>query len=349
MHSHSHPEIDERKGPDSPDGRHAVASNLKSEISNSKVRPCNNLLRDKLRALRANSLMYSNTELGKKLGYSSAVLSQYLSDDGCKYEGNIAGLEKKAEDFLQALERRRASGVETSPSNVADEMFVAFEYIRKTNDLGAIIAESGEGKSRGIELILKKNDLAILVEATEWNRSIHGIMNSLWTGCAVDGWDRSTQRFPFLVQKMRGSDRPVIIDDAHKLSRDALSLVATFQEKTKCPIALVGCAELVERLSADPQRLSRTGLCWTVKPAQDSNLFRHMIRAIAKDIDGELDELCELCAQVGRGHGHKRTVEKILKRASEIRHAAGQSGSDLGWCEAFRQANKLHIQPAKLN
>jgi hypothetical protein len=70
-----------------------------------------------------------------------------------------------------------------------------------------------------------------------------------------------------------------------------------------------------------------------------------MVRAIAKDIDGELDDICELCAQVGNGHGHKRTVEKILKRASEIRHAE----PDLGWCDAFRRANKLHILPAKLS
>jgi DNA transposition AAA+ family ATPase len=231
----SHPEKEERDralesqpGSDS-DNRNSKFENRKS------ARPCNQILRQKLRELRAGSPIYSNAELGKKLGYSASVLSQYLSDDGNKYDGNISLLEKKAEDFLQALERRRASGIETAPAKVADEMFVAFEYIRKTNDLGAIIAESGEGKSRGIELILKKNELTILVEATEWNRSIHGVMNSLWTACAVDGWDRSCQRFPFLVQKMRGSDRPIIIDDAHKLSRDALSLLATFQEKNQVP------------------------------------------------------------------------------------------------------------------
>jgi DNA transposition AAA+ family ATPase len=303
-------------------------------------------LRDKLRALRAGSPVYSNAQLGAKLGYSSGVLSQYLSDDGCKYEGNIAGLEKKIEDFIQALERRRASGIETNPSKVAADMLAAFEYIRKTNDFGAIIAESGAGKTRGIELITKKHDLAILIEITEWSCDKHAVMAALWNGCAVDGWDRQTERFPFLVQKMRGSDRPIIFDDAHKLSQPALSLVATFQEKTNCPIALVGINQLVAKLEADPQRFSRTGIHWPIEAStsKDGKLLIHMVRSIAKDVNGELDQLLELCQQVADHHGHFRAVHKQLKFAAELRHA----DPDLDWCAAFRDAHKNLLRPYKL-
>jgi DNA transposition AAA+ family ATPase len=311
-----------------------------------KTFPCNQVLRDRLRALRASSAVYSNAQLGAKLGYSSAVLSQYLSDDGCKYEGNRAGLEKKAEDFLQALERRRASGIETSPSAVAGDMQAAFEYIRKTNDLGAIIADPGEGKTRGIERICAKHDLAILIEVTEWCCDKHAIMNALWRGCAVDGWDRSTERFPFLVQKMRGSDRPFLFDDAHKLSQPALSLVATFQEKTNCPIALVGIADLVKKLEADPQRYSRIGIRWAISPGgKDDKLLLHMVRSIAKDVNGDLDELVGLCGQVAAHHGHYRAVHKQLKLAAELRHA---EDGELSWVEAFRQAHTHLLRPYKL-
>jgi DNA transposition AAA+ family ATPase len=328
-----------------PSDRTETTDDPVKDSKDSKTFPCQTLIREKLRALRESSPIYSNGELGKKLGYSSAVLSQYLAEDGCKYHGNIAGLERKAEDFLQALERRRATGVDTSPAKLADELLAGFEYIRKTNDLGAIIADSGDGKTRGIELIRQKHSLAILVEATEWCRSIHDIMSALWTACAVDGWDKRSPRFPFLVQKMRGSDRPLIIDDAHKLSRDALSLLATFQEKTGCPVALVGLPELADKLADDPQRLSRTGLCWTVAPnPKDIALLRHIVRSVCKDINGELDDLLELCGQVSKGHGHKRTVHKVLKRASEIRH----KNEDLSWCEAFRQAHALSLQPCQL-
>lgn len=316
------------------------------ETARSKTRTCNTLLRDKLRALRTTSPVYSNAQLGAKLGYSSGVLSQYLSDEGCKYEGNIAGLEKKIEDFLQALERRRASGIDTNQSKVADDMLAAFEYVRKTNDFGAIIADSGEGKTRGIELICKRHSLAILIEVTEWACDKHSIMAALWAGCAVDGWDRQCERFPFLVQKMRGSDRPLIIDDAHKLSQPALSLLATFQEKTNCPVALVGIPELVKKLEADPQRFSRTGIRWTIKgDTKDAKLLAHMVRSIAKDVNGDLDDLLELCAQVSSHHGHFRAVHKQLKLASELRHA----DDNLTWPDAFRLAHTHLLRPYKLS
>lgn len=339
MHNNSLPPSDRD---DTPVGRVPSPGDAATKT---KTFPCNTLLRDKLRALRASSPVYSNAQLGAKLGYSAAVLSQYLSDDGCKYDGNRAGLEKKIEDFLSALERRRATGIETNPSRTAEDMLAAFEYIRKTNDFGAIIAESGEGKTRGIELIQKKHDLAILIEVTEWSCDKHAIMTALWGGCAVDGWDRQCERFPFLVQKMRGSDRPIIFDDAHKLSQPALSLVATFQEKTNCPVALVGIAELVKKLEADPQRFSRTGIRWAIKPGnKDNRLLLHMVRSIAKDVNGELDELLELAGQVAAHHGHFRAVHKQLKLAAELRHQE----DSLTWTDAFRKAHDHLLRPYKL-
>lgn len=312
-----------------------------------KTHAVNELLRARLRELRESGSVWSNAELGKKLGYSAAVISQYLSEGGCKYSGNIAGLEKKIDDLLQALERRRASGIETAPSQVADEMLAAFEYIRKTNDFGAIIAESGEGKTRGIELILKKHALAILVECTEWCCDKHAIMRAIWTGCAVDGWDRQTARFPFLVQKMRGTDRPILFDDAHKLSAPALSLIATFQEKTAIPVALVGVNELVAKLESDSQRYSRAGLHWAIKSTKRSNskLLLHMVRSIAKDVDGDLDDLLELASQVAERHGHFRAVHKQLKLAAEMRHAE----DTLTWPDAFRAAHAKLLRPYVLS
>lgn len=322
MHNDSLPPTDRTEAPD--------------PRNTDKTYPCNSVLREKLRALRATSPMYSNAQLGAKLGYSSAVLSQYLSDDGNKWK-SVTALEVKAEDFLQALERRRASGVETVPGKVADDMLAAFEYIRKTNDFGVTIAESGEGKTRGIELIRKKHPLAILIETTEWACSKHDLMQALWTGFAVDGWDRQTPKFPYLVQKVRGSDRPILIDDAHKLSMPALSLAATFQEKTGCPLNGIGLPSLVGKLEKDPQLCSRTGIRWAIEAGtKDATLSAHMVRSIAKDVNGDLDDLLELCQQVAAHEGHNRAVHKQLKFAAELRHA----NDKLSWPAAFRKAHK---------
>jgi DNA transposition AAA+ family ATPase len=313
------------------------------------VFPCNAILREKLIEQRdASGSFWSNSTLGNKLGYSSAVLSQYLSEHGCKYKGDIPTLEKKIEDFLKALSERRASGVETNPSKIADEINNAFDYIRKQNQLGVVIAESGEGKSRATELVMKSNPLTIFINVTEWNCSKHGIMSAIWQACPHDGWDRSGPQFPWLVTKMRGSDRPFLFDNAHKLGRDSLSLVATFQDETKCPVILLGLNILVEKLVSDltSQSTSRVGVHWPVKipPKSDKRLLAHMIKSICKDINGELDSLLDLAQQVADHHGHFRAVEQRLKGAAELRRADAAET----WTEAFRLAHQRSLHPCKL-
>lgn len=315
-----------------------------------KIYKCNDVLRDKLRDLRdASGSIWSNSSLGNKLGYSSGVISGYLSDDGCKYDGDITKLERKIEDFLIALERRRASGVETCPSKVSNEIILAYEYIRKMCQLGLVIAESGEGKSRATELICKDNPLTILINVTEWNSSKHGIMAAIWAACPHDGWDRSGPQFPWLVTKMRGSDRPFVFDNAHKLGRDALSLVATFQDETKCPVILLGLGTLVEKLVGDltSQSTSRVGVHWPVKisPKSDKKLLANMIVSICKDINGELDDVVEVCQQIADHHGHFRAVEQRLKGAAELR----RNGAAETWIAALQQAHKRSLHPCQVS
>jgi DNA transposition AAA+ family ATPase len=309
----------------------------------------NEVLREKLREMRdAPGSIWSNSTLGNKLGYSNAVLSQYLADEGNKYPSDITTFEAKVEDFLNAIERRRASGVETCPAKVTEEIIAAFEYVRKMSQIGAVIAESGEGKSRAIEIIQKEYPLAILINVTEWNCSKHGMMSAIWQASPKDGYDRSSAQFAWLVQKLRGSDRPFIFDNSHKLGRDALALVVTFLDEIKCPGVLLGLPILVEKLIKDlsSQTTERVAVHWPVKvnPKSDKKLLAHMIRSVCKTVNGELDDLVELCQQVADNHGHFRAVEHRLKGAAELHRSAG----NLTWCDAFRAAHKRSLHPCPL-
>ncbi len=315
----------------------------------SKLYQCNTALRDKLIELRdASGSFWSNSTLSNKLGYSPAVLSQYLSQDGCKYRGDIAGLENKIQDFLTALANRRASGVETSPSKIADDICAAFDYIRKMEQIGVVIAESGEGKSRATDLIMADNPLALLINVTEWNCSKAGMIHAIWARCPHDGYDRSAPQFPWLVTKMRGTARPFVFDNAHKLGREALALVCTFLDETKCPGMLLGLPTLVDKLVDDisGQTTSRIGVHWPVKvaPKSDKRLIAHMIKSICKTINGELDDVVDLCQQVVDHHGHFRAAEQRLKGAAELR----RSNAADTWVEAFRLAHSRSLHPCQL-
>lgn len=307
-----------------------------------KTYPCNTTLRDKLRALRESSRRYSNANLGDKLGVSDAIISQYLNVEGNKYSAPVAGLERKAAALIDAIERRRATGIETAPCDVTTQMLAAFANILETNDLGAIIAESGEGKTRGTELILQKDSRTKLIRVTEWNRSIHDLEDAMWTAAALSGWDGRCKRFPYFIEKMTGTDIPFLFDDAHKASKDGLCLIATFQEITQCPVALLGVSTLIDKIDSDltGQLPSRIGIKWVIPSgSKDEANILHMVRSIAKDANGELDDLVTLALQVAKETGHKRAVQKQLNLARRARHLDPK----LTWTAAFRQVHtQLH-------
>lgn len=317
-----------------------------------KIKSCNELLRNKLREMReATGSIWSNSKFATKLGVSSAVISQYLNDAGCKYDGDVKGLEVRIDDFLRNEERRRASGIETTWSDASEQMKAAFEYIRRTNDIGAIVAESGEGKTRGIELIREEHPLALLFTVRAWSCDKNSVQSALWDCIPHVGYDSQQKRAAFMCTSLRGSDRPLIVDDAHKLTRPALHWLFDFYDETNIPIALIGTIDLIDKLEDDSQRFSRVGVHMPIKTRWNSkegiktgkDLIRKMVKTLAPDSNGDTGELIDLCEQVARQHGHFRSVHKQLKLAAELK-----SKHHWTWPQSFRNAHELLLRQYKL-
>lgn len=299
----------------------------------------NESLRSELREFVARTGL-TKAALARKLGYSPAVGSLYLSDGPCQYSGDVAKLERKAEEFLRNEARRRVSGVETAECESADEIRDALEHIRKTNDVGAIVAESGEGKTRGIELYRQTNPLTILYHVRTWARDLGSVEGALFEAVGKAGYDNRTKRAVFMVNKLRGTDRLIIVDDAHKLTRPALQFLFDFHEETGCPLGLVGTFDLDDLLEDDAQRFSRVGLHFDIKPSNSSKLIEHLIRTLAPGVNGEAEQIAALCETVAAEHGHYRSVHKQLKLAAEIKEGKPKTT----WVDAFKAAHTMLIR-----
>ena len=287
----------------------------------------------------------SINKLAKKLGYSSSVLSQYLDEDGNKYPGDVVRLEKAIDDFIRNEMRRKVSGVDTIETVQVKELAKALEYIRKTNDVGIVLAEAGITKTRGIDHFCLSNPLAILHRARQWSKDVPSLEAVIFDA-VKGGYNNHTKRVDHALKKLRGSDRLLIFDDAHKLTRPALQWVFDFHDETLCPVALVGIYELEDKLEDDAQRFSRVGLRWEIKPENPRELITHLIRSLCPNI-GTPDAriLFPLCEQVTEQHGHFRSVHKQLKVAAEIR----EGKPSLSWEQAFKSAHTMLVRKYPLN
>lgn len=329
MHNASHPE------------------NGKEDNNNRSVDP---VLREQLQALRdLPGDIWSNNKLARQLGCNTAYVQGYINN---AFPGDLILFERKLVDFFANQARRRASGIDTAECDDTKQIRTAFEFIRKTNDFGAVVAASGEGKTRGVEHYLASNPTAILYRTTVWSSDKQSVESTMFEAVGRAGYDGRTKRAIFMVNKLRGSDRFIIVDDAHKLTRPALQWFFDFQDSTQCPIALVGTFALIEKLEDDTQRFSRAGYYEEIKHVDskgklivDRSLIKYLVKQLAPDANGDTEALCDLSEQVAEQHGHYRSVHKQLKLAVEIK--SGSKG--LSWPQAFRAAHTKLIRNYKLS
>lgn len=166
------------------------------------------------------------------------------------------------------------------------------------------------------------------------------------------GYDGRTPRALHAVKKLRGSERLLMVDDAHFLHHTALQWWVHFHEATQCPLALAGTYDLLNKIEADPQIFSRVGLRFEIKKMDDKGhllidraLIRHLIQQLAPKVNGEMEELTDLCEQVAKEHGHYRSVHKQLKVAVEVK----SGNAKLSYVAAFRAAHAMLVRNYNLN
>lgn len=331
MNTSSHPETEERGEP-KPRVQRAVYT-------------ADEVLRAELRAFRDNSNgQWNNTSIGSDIGYSGVVVGDYLGEYGNKYAGDTRGVERKVREFLRDQRLLLDTSVETIECEIAKQVANAIEDIRTAKLIGVIIGAPGIGKSRGIDLYCRTHERAIPFRAWTGEKSLSAAEECLFKAADVARSKRGVNEAKTLAGKLAGSSRPIIADDAHKLTCAALQLFYDLRDKTGSPIVLAGDERLIAKLKNDPQRLRRTGTVHRLKIKEPMPLIEHHIKQIIPDCNGELSALKALCKQIVEQPGHFGSVQMELCRAVRIKRAK----ADLSWCEAVRHAHRRLIRDYEL-
>jgi DNA transposition AAA+ family ATPase len=141
----------------------------------------------------------------------------------------------------------------------------------------------------------------------------------------VRGMAAGTRRADWLVERLRGSNRLIVIDNAHRMTRSALAWIFDFSDPveaggTGCPVALVGNPELLEKIAAKDQQFSRVGVLRPLKLTGARALADAMLQRLCPAHAGALLDLAE---RVVTERGHLRALKKHLLLMPEFLGAAG--------------------------
>lgn len=297
-------------------------------------------LRAQVIALRDGPEPISNSQIGRAVGYSAAVISQYLAPEGCKYTGRVAELESRIRDWLRQRERERKLAVDLIECEVSNAVCAALDQVRRTNDVGLVYGDAGIGKTCAAHLYLRQNPTAVLITLSRWAADPGAIERFLLREIG-DSVKRDTRRGEYICDQLRESGRLVIVDNAHKAHRPALEWLFDFWDRTHCPVALLGNEEVMLKIEDNDQRFSRIGLKLKIEVKRPKPLIRHLIEQIVPDSGDTLSHLCE---QVAEQRGRFRAVIKHLSLTQFIHDRTG-----VDWTKAFLAAHQRQVHHYQLS
>lgn len=317
----------------------------------SRIKPFNERVRERLEQYQSESGL-SQTELAAQLGVSVTYVSRYLNG---KPEGDVQKLEEAIEDVLKQAARKSIVSIELFETDLSRKVNVHIETVRKTNDFGLLSGPAGLGKTCALELYLRANRTSILITASRWLRSDKEIEAALFDQIEHRRWKAGTKYSTFLIERLKGSSRTIIIDNAHRLRKTALAYLFDFHDATGCPVMLVGNPEVLEVISSNDQHYSRIGLHKSLNHLNKSSadlaatLFTHLWPECERPP-------IDLCVKVIERNGHLRALKKQILLAKELASKPsfqvdfqkGKFGQNDLPSAAFRAAHERLIRDYKL-
>lgn len=279
--------------------------------------------------------------LAKQIGVAAPVVSAWLSG---KYNGDNDRIERLVGDVLKAAPGRIQDSHRLFETPPTKEVNAACERIKKRNRVALVSGEAGIGKTSGIVLYCSANPTAVAVTALKGANNECALINGLFRAVDVRNFDRrkGDTRLGALIKHFKGSNRLIIVDNAHRLTRGGLEFVFDFHDETGCPVCLVGNPEVLKKIQQNDQMFSRISL--HVQIAFDG-AARIATNLLSQMCPKHGEELLTLSTQVVSQFGHVRALHYQLEETLDL----FESGNFKNIQQAFKAAHTQLVRDYKLN
>lgn len=191
----------------------------------------------------------SQTKVAKALGISSATLSYFLKGT---YTGDIQAICDKVKDYLE-VEAQRAA-LKTNEGIIQTK---CYKTIHKFCSLvlahqicGMLTGDAGCGKTTALKAFAKAHPSVIMIEA-DHGYTAKALFDELCYTLGLDDRGSLHQKLVRIVDKLNGSGRLIIIDEAEHLPYRALELIRRVHDKAGVGIALCGMPRLEKNVQGD--------------------------------------------------------------------------------------------------
>lgn len=195
-------------------------------------------------------------QVAKQLGSPQTTTIRELIQ-GTFREGSDVHI-RKLNMWIEQDARRRAASLEGKfiDTRVARSMKTIAKLCRENQTMAMALGPTGIGKSRCAQAIYESYVGAILIRITVAHRSTMGLTHALATQLgvlrkAVNTNGQSQFMFERVVEALKSSNRLLIIDEAHRLSDDAMELLRDIHDVAGVPVLMIATKDLHDRIVAN--------------------------------------------------------------------------------------------------
>ena len=265
---------------------------------------------------------WPQTRLAKSAGISTSALSQFMSH---QYPGDTDRVKVKVEAILNREEEKSALTVDSKSfidTTISRRVFDIARACHLFQEIGVCYSQAGLGKTESAREYASRNNDAILIEADP-GYTAKVLFQELRD--IVGGTSRLNLHSMFVdcCEKLKGSGRLLMIDEAEQLPYRALEMLRRLHDKTQIGILLLGMPKLLGNLrgikSEYAQLYSRVGMAVKLQPltSDDTSMI---IQASLPASNGIHKVFHKEAA------GNTRRLFKMISRA---KHIAGVNKVDI--------------------
>jgi DNA transposition AAA+ family ATPase len=201
------------------------------------------------RFLQATGLSLDKVSKSLGSGYSASVLSTFKSigpDGRTKYTGNVDKVARAVngymERYAQQQEAYRPEGFVRTEAAV--RMLTVVQQAQRLRAMGLITSDPGRGKTMVLKAAQAIYHGAIYIRVRRKRRTDAGLIRALHDEMRLRAKGTGYDMEQKIIETLGGTDRMLLIDEAHQLTKSALEFIRDINDECEIPIVLAGTRDL---------------------------------------------------------------------------------------------------------
>lgn len=255
---------------------------------------------------------YSQGQVARAIGRSVTAMNQYVQG---KYKGDIANMEERIANFIRRVrEKQNALRIDerfvSTPTAIKGLEVLA--YAHQECEICVLYGAAGLGKTMTLKEYARRDDAVIFIEADP-GYTARTLLEELCGRLQQDESGNIHTLIDLCVEKLKGTERLLIIDEAELLPYRALEVIRRLHDKAGIGIVMAGMPRLITNLKGKrgeyAQLYSRVALALDM----GNSLDREDFDQIAIDLMPEAEDQKIRNALYDQSKGNARRLFKMAR------------------------------------